>query len=260
MRREPRQGTESRGFTLIELLVVVAIIAVLAALLLPILARARENARSTHCASNLRQIGVAFQTYEDEWEGIYYGPAFAGTSSNFLTPLEPYLTTRAVLRCPSDPTGLTLEGWKEYFGCGDDESRLSDCRYAPRQADQLSSYRLPDDLENVFGKDPADGVVTTRGIRDRSSTLSFVETPWVAVHGYNPHTLYFGPLARPRLILHGGGSNFLFFDGHVKWMTLSQTYVPRYLWPRLSDTQVTEPWSTQATTAMVLARIRPPYR
>jgi prepilin-type processing-associated H-X9-DG protein len=82
----------------------------------------------------------------------------------------------------------------------------------------------------------------------------------VEVYGWDASSMYFGPLQRPRFILHGGGSNFLFFDGHVKWMALSQTYVPRYLWPRQSDTQVTEAWSTQATAAKVLRAIHPPYR
>lgn len=61
-----------KGFTLIELLVVVAIVAVLAALLFPVFARARERARQATCASNMRQIGLIFGAYEESWDG--YGP------------------------------------------------------------------------------------------------------------------------------------------------------------------------------------------
>ncbi|MHB1457542.1 MAG: type II secretion system protein [Armatimonadota bacterium] len=59
---------KQRGFTLIELLVVIAIIAILAAILFPVFAKAREAARSTSCISNLKQIGTAFQLYLQEWD------------------------------------------------------------------------------------------------------------------------------------------------------------------------------------------------
>jgi len=66
-----RRPTCGRGFTLIELLVVIAIIAILAAILFPVFARAREKARSTRCLSNLKQLGNALRMYMDDYDGLY---------------------------------------------------------------------------------------------------------------------------------------------------------------------------------------------
>src|SRR5215468_1948080 len=68
-RSRSRRG--QRAFTLIELLVVIAIIAILAAILFPVFARAREKARQATCLSNLKQIGLAFQMYTQDWDEVY---------------------------------------------------------------------------------------------------------------------------------------------------------------------------------------------
>lgn len=100
-----------RAFTLVELLVVLAIIAVLAALLLPVLGRARESARATACLSNLHQIGLALQIYVQEnnnklpvLRDAPTDPAVAATNT-FPTINKVFLTQLGntnVLRCPSD--------------------------------------------------------------------------------------------------------------------------------------------------------------
>lgn len=93
------------GFTLIELLVVIAIIAILAAILFPVFARAREQARRSVCLSNMKQIGLALGMYLQDYEQTFPpgGPKAWEKGKNLLAiQLNPYTKNDQIFRCPSD--------------------------------------------------------------------------------------------------------------------------------------------------------------
>lgn len=93
------------GFTLIELLVVIAIIAILAAILFPVFARARENARRSSCLGNTKQIGLGLmqytQDYDERMPFMQTNPAGGGY---WMDTMQPYIKSYQVLKCPSDTT------------------------------------------------------------------------------------------------------------------------------------------------------------
>ncbi len=121
------------GFTLIELLVVIAIIAILAAILFPVFARARESARGIACISNMKQIGTAFMMYVQDYDGGFpsgsrpqdYGnrgfncnPAYNAFKFNggWTVLVHPYIKNSGVYSCPSAERPFWLGGKPEGFG------------------------------------------------------------------------------------------------------------------------------------------------
>jgi prepilin-type N-terminal cleavage/methylation domain-containing protein len=97
--------SNKRAFTLIELLVVIAIIAILAAILFPVFAQAREKARQTSCLSNVRQLGLAMMMYSQDYDELSvtceHDVEDIAELYAWFQPLFPYLKSRDVLRCPS---------------------------------------------------------------------------------------------------------------------------------------------------------------
>jgi prepilin-type N-terminal cleavage/methylation domain-containing protein/prepilin-type processing-associated H-X9-DG protein len=101
-----------RGFTLIELLVVIAIIAILAAILFPVFAQAREAARKASCGSNLRQYGAATLMYAQDYDELLpYSAYFAGTCiGTFYGAVNPYVKNAQIPRCPSEMDAMDIQG------------------------------------------------------------------------------------------------------------------------------------------------------
>jgi prepilin-type N-terminal cleavage/methylation domain-containing protein/prepilin-type processing-associated H-X9-DG protein len=130
----------TRGFTLIELLVVIAIIAILAAILFPVFAKAREKARQTSCLSNLRQLGTGLLSYVQDYDGRYPDsrvmPSYAGQPAGYLgawhiteygirmwydgsqnqlwgwpSVVSPYVKNTQIFKCPSDSEAERWVPW-----------------------------------------------------------------------------------------------------------------------------------------------------
>ncbi len=96
-------STKTRSaFTLIELLVVIAIIAILAAILFPVFARARENARRASCQSNLKQIGLGIQQYAQDFDG--WSPGSTISNVSWPSIIQPYIKADQIFACPSSGT------------------------------------------------------------------------------------------------------------------------------------------------------------
>ncbi len=90
-----------QAFTLVEILVVIVIVAILASLLLAVFSRVREQSRKTTCASNLKQIGLAFLQYAQD-NSETFPPAFQGYTGKPFDRIQPYIRNTQILACPSD--------------------------------------------------------------------------------------------------------------------------------------------------------------
>ena len=107
------------AFTLIELLVVIAIIAILAAILFPVFAQAKEAAKKTSCLSNLRQIGTGNLLYAGDYDDTFVGTELGDEPEYFWADmLAPYLKNRDILSCPSSPVKLRFTDPVEGFPTG----------------------------------------------------------------------------------------------------------------------------------------------
>ncbi len=225
-----------RGFTLIELLVVIAIIAILAAILFPVFATAREKARQTSCASNEKQLGLAIIQYNQDYDECY--PAMDINSQGWATPVYPYVKATAVYQCPDDPSvpqaGFAACSYSMNFNLATPETISGSTATIPS---------IPGNSGISVGKlnAPASTVLlcemqtyinltlpaATWGA-DQSSLSTMDRTFWSSggfgyPGGRNGKYATGEPTGQPiDLIIpqafHNGGANYLACDGHVKYL------------------------------------------
>lgn len=212
-----------RGFTLIELLVVIAIVAILASILFPVFARAREKARQTACLSNLKQLGIAAMEYAQDYDECLL-PCCTGTSNNtgltYRQILQPYLKNAQVLCCPSDPLGsvaLNAKGTQPHS-------------YGLNRETNLHFYQTVGAVGSLGDVvNPAETILFCDLGRPDTATRALPIDQWVSIstpgdsYGYaymKPNTAGVWPadgwFVWPR---HNGGTNCMFHDGHAKWLT-----------------------------------------
>ena len=196
-----------RGFTLIELLVVIAIIAILAAILFPVFARAREKARQTSCLNNTKQLGLALMMYAQDYDERLVPLANGGhgvARRPWYTLIEPYIKNQQILECPSANTAATT-GIRVSYGLS----------FNNLASDDTSSGLLGAGANLGRIEFPADAAMLTDVERaDR------VQMYWY----YSPKRYAFGAVSGypnngiPNPGRHNDGNNVAFCDGHAKWI------------------------------------------
>ncbi|RYX83370.1 DUF1559 domain-containing protein [bacterium] len=205
-----------KGFTLIELLVVIAIIAILAAILFPVFARARENARRSSCQSNLKQIGLGvFQYTQDYDEKLPSRVNFGAQTQNWREVIQPYIKSTQLFACPSN-TGNTLTTYPRYDVNG------------PK-----ASYSINGSNGNIGGTAPTGNDGASASLAALGSTAQIVLVGESGPTWPYPEMYVDGSptdFANNMFAGHLGQCNFLFADGHVKSMKPLATGTPVNMW------------------------------
>lgn len=221
------------GFTLIELLVVIAIIAILAAILFPVFARAREKARSASCLSNMKQLALAFAMYTSDYDGCFpsvYDDNPKGFNGDnrviWADKVYPYVKNRQIFACPGGPNRVDIS---PIAGLWPDT--LQGTRYC---MNMCHNWGWPEDCASWDGdivypiaesmiKFPAELAVLFE-----SSNCWW--NHWLGHPGWDNSaetsdglTLIgvLGEVIYPR---HSGGCNVSYVDGHAKWRSTKDIF------------------------------------
>ena len=227
-----------RGFTLIELLVVIAIIAILAAILFPVFARARENARKSNCQSNLKQIGLAIRSYSQDYADRYpcsrIFDYITGVTNSWRICLLPYVKNRDIFVCPSarnlntfaqstndrSDFGVSPAASGAFLTSGyycnsvHYDSGAPNPPFMIRGQGGISDAQIARPAETIAvldgGQIPEANYDMYRGPGKNGSNAAGTGNPPTTVSKSNP------------FLRHTDGANYLCMDGHVKWQKPEQ--------------------------------------
>jgi len=210
---------------LIELLVVIAIIAILAAILFPVFAQARDKARSASCLSNCRQIGVAFQMYTQDWDDYLPLTTFPMPENSWTDTVQPYIKNRMIFRCPSDGS----QNWEKPLA-GEKEVRRASYFLNAWMAGSNSYGRLPainSPASVIYMAESAENITRDHfhpfywGTPPEQTSAFMQKLTWDETQNVTKE------LALRR---HQGGFNVAYVDGHAKWVRWEQSW-----WQRLPE-------------------------
>ncbi|MBW3635934.1 MAG: DUF1559 domain-containing protein [Armatimonadetes bacterium] len=200
------QPRKANGFTLIELLVVIAIIAILAAILFPVFGRARENARRSSCSSNMKQIGLGYLQYAQDYDEKVmisrFDAVLPPTYHFWPVVFQPYMKSTQILVCPSNSKNNVSYGYNWWLG---------------RNARPLAAIQLPTQVPSFIevGGSGDPGNPTSAG----APSFLFSGSRRLQPRRQISQTADDGD--RGTVVFadrHMDGCNYAFADGHVKWL------------------------------------------
>ncbi len=220
----PARARSRNGFTLIELLVVIAIIAILAAILFPVFAQARESARRTQCLSNVRQIGMSLAMYVQDSDEVTPTVSEKYTTGKLLdawNALLPYVKSKEIFYCPNRAQtgcaasqGLTGDPADRCIGYGYNWGPLQNFVTTNTQGGLLQDMQdVPALGQRIV---PGKALATILAPAEMFAFSDTYDLPWYTLSITS--ILYNLPGSSNRALSHGGRLNVNYLDGHAKSM------------------------------------------
>ena len=231
--------SKRKGFTLIELLVVIAIIAILAAILFPVFAKARAKAVATKCLSNAKGLTLAELMYAEDYGGRFPTPGTAGVDLAWC--LMPYVGNEQAMWCP---TYGALPWNTHWYGMESNASAWGHAgNHFPAQPEEYfgASYRWAECGPQAHIQFPAEMLLIIESQSDKldSSGYAFAYCPFCN----NAQPLYDDPYLCAAL-RHNRGGHHGFADGHVQWLGFGGLHDGAHAW-----NDATQPWKAELSTS-----------